>query len=106
MSSLPANTSTPAARSISIGGMVQPTGAVGDERDAGLSHRLRGVGHFPLGDPAEAEAVADRHFAGETERLGAGTDLLDIEEAQLARLVQMNATPTPRRAAIAKIPSS
>jgi len=34
--------------------------------------------------------VADRHLAGETERLGAGADLLDIEEAHLARLVQVN----------------
>ena len=71
----------------------QPTGAVGDERDAGVSHRLRGFDRFPLGDPAEAEAMADRHLAGETERPGAGTDLLDIEEAHLARLVQMNVEP-------------
>ena len=77
--------------------MVSPPAPGGDERDAGLSHRLRGVGHFPLGDPAEAEAVADRHFAGETDRLGAGTDLLDIEEAHLARLVQMNVEPNAVR---------
>ena len=43
--------------------------------------------------------MADRHLAAETERLGAGTDLLDIEEAHLARLVQVNVEPdaVPRR---------
>src|ERR1700730_5924604 len=44
-------------------------------------------------EPAEAKAMADRHFAGETERLSAGADLLDIEEAHLARLLQMNVEP-------------
>ena len=70
-----------------------------DERDAGVSHRLRGFDRFPLGDPAEAEAVADRHLAAETERLGAGAGLLDVEQAYLARLVQVNVEPNavPRR---------
>ena len=77
----------------------QPAGAVGDQRDTRLGHRLRGLCRFPLGDAAEAEAVADRHLAAETERLGAGTDLLDIEEAHLARLVQVDVEPdsVPRR---------
>jgi len=30
----------------------QPVGTVGDERDAGLGHRLCGLGRFPLGDAA------------------------------------------------------
>jgi len=37
---LPANTNTPASRSISTGGMVSPLGTVGDERDAGLGAAL------------------------------------------------------------------
>jgi hypothetical protein len=80
------------------GGDHDGTGANVSGRDP-LSHRLGGLDRFPLCDPAEAKAVADRHFAGETERLGAGADLLDIEEAHLARLVQMNVEPNaaPRR---------
>ena len=37
--------------------------------------------------------MADRHLAAETERLRAGADLLDIEEAHLARLVQVDVEP-------------
>src|SRR5207247_10469483 len=59
----------------------------------------RGLGRFPLGDAAEAEAVADRHLAAEAECPGAGTDLLDIEQAHLARFVQVDVKPdaVPRR---------
>jgi hypothetical protein len=69
------------------------------QRDARLGHRLSGLYCFPLGDAAEAETMADRHLAAETERLGAGTDLLDIEKAHLARLVQVDVEPdsVPRR---------
>ena len=73
----------------------QTAGAVRNQRDTRLGHRFRGLCRFPLGDAAEAEAVADRHLAAETERLGAGTDLLDIEEAHLARLVQVDVEPDP-----------
>jgi hypothetical protein len=44
--------------------------------------------------PPRQKPVADRHFTGETQRLGAGTDLLNIEEADLAWLAEMNIEPT------------
>src|ERR1700730_7511564 len=77
----------------------QPAGTVSDECDAGLGHRRGRLGRFPLGGAAEAEAVADRHLAAKTERLGAGTDLLDVEEAHLALVWHANIEPdaVPRR---------
>ena len=77
-----------------------------DQRDAGLGHRFRGLCRFPLGDAAKAEAVTDCHLAGEAQRLGAGTNLLYIEEAHLARLVQVDVEANAMPSAMAKIPSS
>ena len=37
--------------------------------------------------------MADRDLAAQAQRAGAGTDLLDIEEAHLARLVQVDVEP-------------
>src|SRR5690348_237321 len=83
----------------------QPASAVRGQRDARLRHRLRGLRRLPLGNAAEAETVADRHLAAETERLGAVADLLDIKQAHLARLVQVRAR-LRAVTAIAKMPSS
>jgi hypothetical protein len=47
----------------------------------------------PLGDAAEAEAVADRDVTVETECRRTGTDFLDIEKAHLAGLVQVDVQP-------------
>ena len=71
----------------------QPAGPVGDQRDTGLGNHRSGLCHFSLRDTAEAEAMADRHFTAKPEPVGAGTDLLDIEEAHLARLVQVDVEP-------------
>jgi hypothetical protein len=66
---------------------------VGDEGDAGLGDCFRRGRVLLLGDVAEAETVADRDLAAQAQGAGAGTDLLDMEEAHLARLVQVNVEP-------------
>src|SRR5580704_10746263 len=67
--------------------------ALGDESDAGFCHCLGGNGRLPLGDIAEAKAVADRDLAAEAQGFRPGTDLMDIEQPHFARLVQMDIEP-------------
>src|SRR3984957_7141989 len=99
MSSLPANTSTPAARSISIGGMVSPPAPWVTSATPASAIVSAASTAFRSVTPPRQKPWLIRHLAGETERLNAGADLLDIEEAHLARLVQMNVDPNaaPRR---------
>ena len=66
---------------------------MGDEGNTGFGHRFRRGRGLAFGDVTEAETVADRDLAAQAQRAGAGTDLLDIEEAHLARLVQVDVEP-------------
>src|SRR5712691_8294458 len=66
---------------------------MGDEGNAGCSHRFRRGRGLAFGDVPEAETVADRDLATQAQRAGAGTDLPDIEEPHLARLVQVDVEP-------------
>ena len=66
---------------------------MGDQCHTGLGHHFRRGRGLLFSDVAEAETVADRDPAAQSQRAGAGTDLLDIEEAHLARLVQVYVEP-------------
>ena len=63
---------------------------MGDEGNAGFSHRLSRGGGLAFGYVSQAEAMADRDLAAQAQRAGAGTDFMDIEQPHLARLVQMD----------------
>src|ERR1700730_1379633 len=90
MSSLPANTTTPATRSISTGGMISPPAPwVTSATPASAIVAAVSVA-FRSATPPRQKPWRIVALPPETERLGAGTDLLDIEQAHLARLVQVN----------------
>src|SRR5271169_5450716 len=71
----------------------ETAGAMGDQRNAGLGHHFRRGRGLLFGDVAEAETVANRDLAAQAQRACPGTDLLDIEEAHLAGLVQVDVEP-------------
>lgn len=66
---------------------------MGRQRDTCCCHHVGGFARFAFGDAAQTEAMADRHLAAKTERFGASANLLDVEQAHLARLVQVDVEP-------------
>ena len=66
---------------------------MGDQCHTGLGHHFRRGRGLLFSDVAEAETVADRDLAAKPQRLGAGADLVDVEQTHLARLVQVDVEP-------------
>ena len=90
MPSVPNANRTPAASISCQRQLRQPQRGDGRHRDVERAHRLQQVAAAALVDLGDREAVRDVDLAGEAERLGAGDDELELERAELGRVVQVD----------------